>query len=220
MRQITLRLDAGEQGFHPADVALREEPAVTRKQIHYVNVLDKDTLVVLYEVQGDLRRAVEILEDRSDVFNVDIAGDGDGVIFIHLETAEPNRSMTKILDQKEILIEYPIVYTKRGVEIKFAGTSEAIQEATSQISDIVRTELVNRGEFQPTIEQIQETLTGRQQEILDLAVTMGYFEFPRKTNYEEIAEEAGVNQSTVAEHLQRVEAKILTHFAPDREFSR
>lgn len=214
MRQITLLLDAGEQGFHPADVAIREEPSVTRKQIHYVNVLDKDTLVVLYEVQGDLRRAVEILEDRSDVFNVDIAGNREGIIFVHLETAEPDRTLTKILDQKEILIEYPIVYTNRGVKVKFAGTSEAIHEATSQISDIVRTELVNRGEFRPTIEQLQETLTSRQQEVLELAVTMGYFEFPRGTNYEEIAEEIGVNQSTVAEHIQRVEAKILTHFVP------
>lgn len=214
MRQITLLLDAGEQGFHPADVALREEPSITRKQIHYLNVLDEDTLVTLYEVQGNLGRAVEILEDRSDVYNVDIAGDRKGLIFAHLETVEPDRTMIKILDQKEILIEYPIVYTKQGVEIKFAGTSEAIQEAASEISDSVRTELVNRGEFRPTIEQLQETLTRRQQEILELAVTMGYFEFPHETNYEEIAEELGVNQSTVAEHIQRIEAKIFTHFVP------
>ena len=214
MRQITLLLDAGEQGFHPADVALREEPSVTRNQIHYLNVLDDDTFVTLYEVQGDLERAIEILEDRSDVFNVDVAGEREGFIFAHLAAAEPDLSLTKILDQKEILIEYPIAYTKQGVEIKLAGTSEAIQEAASEVSGSVRTELLNRGEFRPTIEQLQETLTSRQQEVLELAVRMGYFEFPRETNYEEIAEELGVNQSTVAEHIQRIEAKILTHFVP------
>lgn len=212
MRQITLLLDAGEQGFHPADIALREEPSVTRKHIHYLNILEEDTFVTLYEVQGNLERAIEILEERPDVYNVDAAGERDGFIFAHLEAAEPDLALTKILDQKEILIEYPIVYTKQGVEIKLAGTSEAIQEATSEISERVHTELVNRGEFRPTIEQLQETLTSRQQEVLELAVAMGYFEFPRETNYEEIAEELGVNQSTVAEHIQRIEAKILTQF--------
>lgn len=37
----------------------------------------------------------------------------------------------------------------------------------------------------------------------------GYYEVPRRTTYEEIAEEVELSQSTVGDHLQKIEAEIL-----------
>lgn len=52
-------------------------------------------------------------------------------------------------------------------------------------------------------------LTGRQLEVLETAYSMGYFERPREANATEVAEELGVQPSTVSEHLSAAQSKIL-----------
>jgi predicted DNA binding protein len=45
---------------------------------------------------------------------------------------------------------------------------------------------------------------------------MEYYDVPRNVSVKEIAAELGIKSSTVAEHLQRAEAKLLSHHLPDR----
>ncbi|MFC6616215.1 helix-turn-helix domain-containing protein [Halopenitus salinus] len=54
-----------------------------------------------------------------------------------------------------------------------------------------------------------DALTNRQQEVLDVAYELGYYDVPRTSSTEEIAAELGVDDSTVAEHLQRAEHNLL-----------
>jgi DNA-binding CsgD family transcriptional regulator len=54
-----------------------------------------------------------------------------------------------------------------------------------------------------------DALTDRQQEVLDVAYELGYYDIPRTSSTEEIAAELGVDDSTVAEHLQRAEHNLL-----------
>lgn len=55
----------------------------------------------------------------------------------------------------------------------------------------------------------RESLTDRQQEVLETAHEMGYFEYPRKTNATEVAETIGIAPSTFSEHLTVAQSKIL-----------
>jgi predicted DNA binding protein len=61
--------------------------------------------------------------------------------------------------------------------------------------------------------RIQETpldaLTDRQQEVLQVAYDLGYYDVPRRSSTAEIASELDVDDSTVAEHLQRAERNLL-----------
>jgi predicted DNA binding protein len=56
------------------------------------------------------------------------------------------------------------------------------------------------------------TLTGRQREILHAAVKEGYFEFPRKTDLTELAEELSISPATLDEILRRAQHKIATYY--------
>lgn len=53
------------------------------------------------------------------------------------------------------------------------------------------------------------SLTDRQLEVLQLAYDRGYFERPRQTNATELANELGISQSTVTEHLIVAQRKLL-----------
>lgn len=52
-------------------------------------------------------------------------------------------------------------------------------------------------------------LTTRQREVLETAVRMGYFEYPRKASASEVASELGIVTSTFAEHLAAAQARLL-----------
>lgn len=52
-------------------------------------------------------------------------------------------------------------------------------------------------------------LTDRQQEVLETAHEMGYFQYPRQANASEVAAELGICPSTFAEHLAAAQSKLL-----------
>lgn len=57
-----------------------------------------------------------------------------------------------------------------------------------------------------------DELTDRQEEVLQTAYDMGFYEVPREVSTEEIAAELELDPSTVAEHLQRAERNMLGQF--------
>ncbi|MFC7026450.1 helix-turn-helix domain-containing protein [Halomicroarcula sp. GCM10025324] len=69
------------------------------------------------------------------------------------------------------------------------------EEGTTGSEDSV---LVDRGQ-----------LTDRQREVLETAVQMGYFEYPKGANAGEVAEALDITVSTFAEHLAAAETKLL-----------
>jgi DNA-binding CsgD family transcriptional regulator len=54
-----------------------------------------------------------------------------------------------------------------------------------------------------------DRLSHRQREVFQLARRRGYYQYPKTTSATELAEELGVTTSTVHEHLQKAEQKIL-----------
>ena len=52
-------------------------------------------------------------------------------------------------------------------------------------------------------------LSSRQQEVISLAHAEGYFDWPRNTELEPLAEKLDISHTTFLEHLRKAEAKIL-----------
>ncbi|WP_224269524.1 bacterio-opsin activator domain-containing protein [Haloprofundus salinisoli] len=59
---------------------------------------------------------------------------------------------------------------------------------------------------------LDEALTERQKEVLETAFLAGFFEWPRGSTAEEVAEALGVSPPTFHEHLRRSQQKLLTAY--------
>lgn len=71
-----------------------------------------------------------------------------------------------------------------------------------------------RGQFRSAV---QEHVTDRQLEALQLAHFSGFFEWPRESSGDELAERMGVCQSTLLQHLRVGQRKVFeTFFDPER----
>ncbi|MDG6907756.1 MAG: helix-turn-helix domain-containing protein, partial [Nitrososphaerota archaeon] len=59
-------------------------------------------------------------------------------------------------------------------------------------------------------------LTSRQEQIVKMALEMGYFEFPKKIRLEELSQRLGISAGTLSEILRRAEKHILTMYFKKR----
>lgn len=58
--------------------------------------------------------------------------------------------------------------------------------------------------------QSKAELTARQEQIVKMALEMGYFEFPKKIRLEELSRRLGISAGTLSEILRRAEKHVLT----------
>lgn len=77
-----------------------------------------------------------------------------------------------------------------------------------------------RGRNEPTDAAIREAfedaLTERQREVLRVAFLSGYFEWPRDSTGEEVADVLGISKPTFHEHLRACERKLVTAFFDEK----
>lgn len=60
------------------------------------------------------------------------------------------------------------------------------------------------------LEDVLPELTGRQREVLTLAVEEGYYDLPRGVATADLADELGLGRRTTEDHLRRAEKKLVT----------
>ena len=58
-------------------------------------------------------------------------------------------------------------------------------------------------------QELLGTIPARQRELITLALEEGYFEIPRETTLEELAEEMGITKTTASNHLRKVERAFM-----------
>ncbi|MFB6311928.1 MAG: helix-turn-helix domain-containing protein [Salinirussus sp.] len=93
--------------------------------------------------------------------------------------------------------------------LSLVGDQDVIAETIDNYeADGVRPDLRKLGRYDGP-ERPLENLTDRQREVIQTAWDSGYFEVPRSITTAELAEELDLDDSTVAEHLQRAERNLL-----------
>jgi predicted DNA binding protein len=189
------------------------EPVMTRKHLRHFNLVDNETVVMLYQIHGDLDQVRMSLEASPEVLNHDVVarGDGEAYAYVHCELDDPVKGIVKTLHEFEVVLDMPLEFTDDGsVRATLIGETPALDEALNAIADVVEMTLEKTGEYNPGMRTHDVTLTNRQRQILTVAVEEGYYEVPREVTLEEVAAEMDLSRATVGEHLQKIEGKILS----------
>lgn len=105
-------------------------------------------------------------------------------------------------DQITVTVEAPIDAEPRTILDTLSEHAPGFELVVKQARD-----------RQPTDESdgpdLREELTDRQEEVLRSAYLAGYYEWPRDTNAEQLADTLGIASSTLHQHLRRAEGNLL-----------
>jgi hypothetical protein len=215
MRQATFVISAGRGGLHPADAAVAAEPGIQRLSIRQIDILDDGTGIVVYTSRGELERGKRLLEARDDIYDVDYVGETDGITLVHFEPNDTVRNLLAVGRSQPIALDLPIeCLPDGGVRVTVLGSDAAISEVVDGMPESLALSLESMGTYDPDRSDPFAALTERQQEILLTALELGYFETPRQTNQEAIAEALDVSTATVGEHLRRIQATLIPSVGP------
>ncbi|WP_164471706.1 helix-turn-helix domain-containing protein [Halosimplex salinum] len=214
MRYVTVRASPADgDAFHPLGAAVADEPAVTPGPIHQIELIDGETGVSLSEVRGGIDRYGELLDDSRYVIDYTATGTDRGFVYTHFELDDLTRRLLRYRRGSDLVVEMPIESATDGsTVVTLVGDEGAFVEAFDDIPDEVDLEVVETGEYDPGVRQLFGRLTGRQREVLAVAVRAGYYDVPREATHADLADELDLSAATVGEHLRKIESRVFSGF--------
>lgn len=103
-----------------------------------------------------------------------------------------------------------------GIDLSVIGSHSTLSESVAAASDAgMDLHLRRLTEFQGE-GPVLDRLTEKQRRVVETAFEMGYYDVPRQTSTEAIAEAVGLDDSTVAEHIQRAERNLMETLLGER----
>lgn len=137
-----------------------------------------------------------------------VSDDGSGYVYlVEAGTTDPEEMIPG--DGRYPLTEH-IDVNGEGFTLTLTGSQERLSNEVAALeaegADVTLKQL---REYRSE-ETVLDSLTNRQQELLELAVDRGYYDVPRATTTKDLADEVGLDDSTVSEHLRRAERNLIT----------
>lgn len=209
MRSYKLKVDTDAQIFHDYEELKEGKPMVTA--VHGLKPVGNDRLGMLYEYDADIQAVRENLDEVPKALEYTAEEVGSSVFaYVVWKPRDIVNALIDALYSNRIIIDYPFrVTTRDELIITLVGAEEDLQKAVSIDHPAVDIKVLRKGEYRPRRRDLLSVLTPRQQEVLQTAVELGYYDSSKDVGYEDIADELDVSVSTVGHHLRKTESHIL-----------
>lgn len=209
MKQLTVILDPGDRRLISVFDQLDSEK-VKREYLHHYNLLSDGTVVLLYQLRGELEYARNVFEESADVIHYDIPEQSDGLVYLHCEITTSLEALLTAVQESEVIMAMPVEFLRDDrLRLTFIGEHDSLHRILALTAERIDVEIERLTEY-GSEDQFSSLLTDRQREILTIAVEQGYYEVPRQATIRTIADEIELSQATVGEHLQKIEARVLS----------
>jgi len=214
MRYLTVLVKpTGDRAFHPLGGKLSDDPAIERRAIHYVELLDDDTVLLFAEASGSQERYREIMANSPHVISYLTAGEDRWTAVSQFEPTDEVRRALELQRESLLVVDTPIRFTAEDhLKVTYLGTDEVFKRLYENIGDVgyMSVEILETGDYETNGPSFSHIITSRQEEVLETAVDLGYYSEPREASLEDISEVVGITPGTVGEHLRKVEERVFS----------
>lgn len=200
--------------------------------------VDFEEADILDEVTADFQEAFDVIEEElheDDTISFVLETEGHQSVFLERMADAAEIVELTALDDSSLLVRKQakgaanIIRRNHG---KLNGVDKV--RGTKRVFDVL---ILRKSDLRPMVEELREfasvqlgrvvtltdepdIVTERQQEAVTAALELGYFDWPRSCDAEELADHLGVAHPTALEHLRKGEKKLLqqslggTHSVP------
>lgn len=171
----------------------------------------------IVEIELEQALAPDRLTSLDAVDNWELVAEKDETVLYLVEFTAPNLPDNLAEEGEDLVGSCNPTVEGDGATMSLVGSQETIRsimEAYEQSG--LRPELHKLAEYDGRSAPL-DALTDRQIEVLETAYQMGFYDVPRDVSAEAVADELGVDSSTVVETIQRAERNLLaTHLSGTR----
>ncbi|MFH5801746.1 helix-turn-helix domain-containing protein [Haladaptatus sp. CMAA 1911] len=173
-------------------------------------VLDTDTPTYTLSITGPEKTVRQVLKADPDVLAWEISGSDTEVVYVYVQFHAPLevRLLRERFTKDSLIVLLPVTFYPDSVELTVVGAQSDLSCAIKTLPSIFDATVCEVGTYRNGIHRGQ-SLTQRQREVLKVAYDFGYYERPSETSHEEIADVLGCAPSTVGEHLQKAEKRLV-----------
>lgn len=213
MKHARVRITAHgqESDVHPMYGVLTEEPFVERATALQWNYTG-DALGILHYIVGDADAFEAAMREIPEVVGYDVARVDDRSFYVYVRdtTTDPLQELFAPVTSGGLLVVPPVRYEPDGtVVFSLFGPDDELQQAVTSVPPPVDVTVETVGGLADTAAAVEVRLTDRQQEVVETAVDMGYYDVPRTASQVDIATELNAAPSTIAEHLRKAESRMM-----------
>ncbi len=213
MRHVRLTVTPADAGDDLPEMyrALSAAPYLDRVVGLHWNV-SGDRLGLMIYAEGDVDAFREEVRAVPKVLEFEIVSVGEGEFYAYLrnELNELSHRLFSTFTRESLLVMPPLIYGGDGsVTFSIVGPAGEVQAAVQGVPDAFEVTISEVGGMGATPGLVGTLLSPRQREAVEVALAIGYYEVPRRGDYEAIAERMGCAPSTAAEHLRKAESKVL-----------
>jgi predicted DNA binding protein len=167
----------------------------------------------LYGINGDAEQFGRLARQTTGVESVTLSGLDEQISYAHLELRDRGVSIfggaAEAIDRSGLVVRRPLVYRDGAIQGHIIGTADVLQTTLDTLPGAVDVRVDEIRPFPSAHVNPTTALSERQQETIETALELGYYDTPRAATHEDIADELGLAPNTVSEHLQKGEAALV-----------
>jgi predicted DNA binding protein len=202
LRQVSLEIP-GENAFQQL-----ASSAGVQLELEFCRTFNGTAMTMLFELTGESPQTRLFLSELRRA---------NGIRHVYESEVSPSKMLALVVTDKPVpcsaSLDSPVVC----IQCPFSSpdnppTWKLLIRRSEDLRDILRKlEKSGRKAMIKEISDVsqREELTDRQKAILSIAVSMGYFDFPRKVSLTALSKAVGVKPSTLSEILRNAERKVL-----------
>ena len=159
----------------------------------------------------DIQKFIEDLKGDPSIKGLEVEGNS---LFFLVELPLEQKIPTTHYNPKIFFIK-PVIVDIKGYESWEIGSwdeqilRDFIVNLQKEHFDIKILKIQNEKLNNIYFPQVMPFLTKSQKRALEIAVQNGYYDFPRNSELEQLAKQAGISLSTFREHLRKAEKKVM-----------
>lgn len=201
MKSMSVELRYDDEALTALHRELCESPELDREVILGGQSVDGVETISSF-VYGRPDVYASVLADQDSVLEYDITPDEDGFfVYLRRKLGPQGVSMMESLAQETVVVVPPIdVRSDRTMRLTVVGHPADLKAISGSMPDGISIEILKLGDGVTTF---QTSISDRQQDALQAAWDLGYFDVPRRNGIDAVAKELDCAISTASELLRR-----------------
>ena len=170
--------------------------------------IDRGGVTQLVELKINRGRNLSEISQLESFEVLEIHEEDEAGILVSIRCTHP--LALSALELSNIYVYPPYgIDAKNGLEFRIFGISSSIRSFLEFVREVMPPDTISVQTIKNGSSKDLDFLTEKQREVLELAVSRGYYEDGGEVTLKQLADELGIARSTTGEHLKRAESEVL-----------